>query len=155
MPPSSAPQSRLSAATTRTRSAPARFKPSRHLLAAGQDIRSPQSGLRYRIGRILGEGGFGQAYLARRMGTLPGIPGTVCIKVSQRIDGWVREAYFGQLLDGHSRAIRVFDAFPLLADDGQVLYCLALEYATGGDLRAYLRRTGKGWPESVARREIA
>jgi serine/threonine-protein kinase len=155
MPPSSSSLSRLAAATTRTRSVAARFKPAQHLLARDQVIRSPQSGLRYRIGRILGEGGFGQAYLARRMGSLPGVPGTLCIKVSQRIDGWVREAYFGQLLDGHPRAIRVFDAFPLPAGDGQVLYCLALEYATGGDLRAYLRRTGKGWPESVARREIA
>ena len=39
--------------------------------------------------------------------------------------------------------------------DGHVLYCLALEYARHGDLRAFLHRTGKGWPETVARREIA
>jgi serine/threonine protein kinase len=31
----------------------------------------------------------------------------------------------------------------------------ALEYARHGDLRAYLARTGKGWRETVARREIA
>jgi eukaryotic-like serine/threonine-protein kinase len=67
----------------------------------------------------------------------------------------VREAYFGQLLDGHPRAIRVYDAFPLVGGEGRVLYCLALEYARQGDLRAYLRANGKGWPESVARREIA
>jgi serine/threonine-protein kinase len=36
-----------------------------------------------------------------------------------------------------------------------VRYCLALEYARHGDLRAYLHRTGKGWPEARARREIA
>ena len=36
-----------------------------------------------------------------------------------------------------------------------MLYCLALEYARQGDLRAFLHRTPKGWPESVARREIA
>ena len=62
-------------------------------------------------------------------------PRSVCIKVSARIDGWLREAYFGQLLDGHPRAIRVFDAFPLMRADGQVLYCLALEYARHGDLQ--------------------
>jgi serine/threonine-protein kinase len=39
--------------------------------------------------------------------------------------------------------------------DGQVLYCLALEYARHGDLSAYLRRTGRGWPERSVRREIA
>ena len=37
----------------------------------------------------------------------------------------------------------------------QVLYCLALEYARFGDLSAYLRRHGGGWPERTARREIA
>jgi serine/threonine-protein kinase len=80
---------------------------------------------------------------------------TLCIKVSTHIGGWLREAYFGQLLDRHPRAIRVFDAFPLLQPDHQVLYCLALEYARHGDLRAFLQRVGKGWPENKVRREIA
>jgi serine/threonine protein kinase len=38
---------------------------------------------------------------------------------------------------------------------GRVLYCLALEYARQGDLQAHLEATGKPWPESTARREIA
>jgi serine/threonine-protein kinase len=67
----------------------------------------------------------------------------------------VREAYFGQLLDGHPRAIAVYDAFPLASGDGRIVYCLALEYARHGDLRAYLQRGGGGWPERTARREIA
>jgi serine/threonine-protein kinase len=86
------------------------------------------------------------------------IPDTVCIKVSTRIDGWLRESYFGQLLDGHPRAIRVFDTFPLVdiaASDGHVLYCLALEYAPHGDLSACLDHPGDGWTEAAARREIA
>src|SRR5436309_9544944 len=83
------------------------------------------------------------------------VPEIGCIKVSTRIDGWLREAYFGQLLDGHPRAIRIFDVFPLMHSEGQVLYCLALEYARHGDLRAFLRRAGKGWPERTVRREIA
>ncbi|MGI8783262.1 MAG: protein kinase domain-containing protein [Acidobacteriota bacterium] len=66
-----------------------------------------------------------------------------------------REAYFGQLLDGHPRAIRVFDTFPLMLSDGRVLYCLALEYAAQGDLSAFLHRSGKRWTETTARREIA
>jgi hypothetical protein len=48
------------------------------------------------------------------------------LKASEHIDGWLRETYFGQVLAGHSRAIRVFDTFPLVRDDGNVLYCLAL-----------------------------
>jgi hypothetical protein len=83
------------------------------------------------------------------------VPKIVCIKASARIDGWVREAYFGQLLDGHPRVIRVFDRFPLLGQDGQALYCLTLEYARHGDLSAFLARADRGWPETVARREIA
>ena len=53
---------------------------------------------------------------------------------------------------GHSRLRRVPAA---AARDTQVLYCLALEYARFGDLSAYLRRHGDGWPERTARREIA
>jgi len=67
----------------------------------------------------------------------------------------VREAYFGQLLDGHPRAIAVYDSFPLVRPDGRLVYCLVLEYARHGDLRAYLVKNGSGWPERIARREIA
>src|SRR5258705_7905510 len=142
-------------ATTRT------FRPTRgpvdrtrRLLTPGQVIVSPETNLQYRIERLLGEGGFGQVYLAKRLGRSSVVPEVVCIKVSTRIDGWLREAYFGQLLHGHPRALRVFEQFPLVGD-GQVLYCLTLEYARHGDLSAFLSRGGKGWTESAARREIA
>ena len=153
--PMSGSLTRVSAAPTRTRPAGALLDPAESLLGPGQVVTSPETRLQYRVERLLGKGGFGQAYLARRVGRSRDVPGQVCIKISKHIDGWVREAYFGQLLDQHPRAIRVFDAFPLLRADGRVLYCLVLEYASEGDLRAFLHRTGKGWPESVARREIA
>ncbi len=145
----------LSAAATRTRPVRVGRGHPRHLLAPAQVIASPETGLEYRIDRLLGEGGFGQVYLARRLGRSSVVPARLCIKVSGRIDAWLREAYFGQLLDGHPRAIGVFDVFPLVRSDGRLLYCLALEYARHGDLRAFLHRTGKGWPERTARREIA
>jgi serine/threonine-protein kinase len=118
-------------------------------------VASPETQLKYGIEEFLGEGGFGQVYLAQRLGRSSKVAEVVCIKASLRIDGWLREAYFGQLLDGHPRAIRIYDAFPLPRPDGQVLYCLALEYARHGDLRAFLRRGGKGWSEKTVRREIA
>ena len=142
------------AATTRTRTATRGVDQPRLLLVRAQVIASPETGLEYQIERLLGQGGFGQVYLARRLNRSTTVPETVCIKASTRIDGWLREAYFGRLLDGHPRAIRVFDAFPVLRGE-EVLYCLALEYARHGDLSAFLRREDKGWAERAARREIA
>ena len=145
-----------SAATTRSLSRPrGGLDRAQVLLTAGRIIASPETRLLYRIERLLGEGGFGQVYLAKRLGRSADVPEVVCVKVSTRIDGWLREAYFGQLLDGHPRAIRIFDAFPSIRAGGQVLYCLTLEYARHGDLSAYLSRGGKGWSETGARREIA
>jgi len=145
-----------SAATTRAVSgARLGLDRSRRLLTVAQVITSPETNLQYRVDRLLGEGGFGQVYLAKRLGRSSVVPQIVCIKVSTRIDGWLREAYFGQLLEGHPRAIRVYDSFPLIGTDGVVLYCLTLEYARHGDLSAFLARGGKGWSETGARREIA
>jgi serine/threonine-protein kinase len=125
------------------------------LLAPAQTIGSPETGFKYRIDRQIGEGGFGQVYLAHRLGSASHVPDEVCIKISTRIDGWLREAYFGLLLDGHPRAIRIFDAFPIVHSHGGVRYCLALEYAAHGDLSAFLYREGQGFSEAHARREIA
>src|SRR5580765_2019351 len=136
---------------------PAKSRLPGFLLTPPLVITSPETRLQYRIDRLLGEGGFGQVFLATRLGRSRLVPQTVCIKASQRIDGWLREAYFGQLLEGHPRAIRIFDSFPLAreGDGGRPLYCLALEYASSGDLRAFLEQSARPWRESAARREIA
>jgi serine/threonine protein kinase len=127
----------------------------RQLLSHGQIVASPETHLSYRVGRLLGQGGYGQVYLVRRLGRSKDVPAELCLKVSHDIDTWLREAYFGQVLDAHPRAIRVFDRFPIAPSGDRALYCLALEFARHGDLSAYLRRAGKAWPETTARREIA
>ncbi len=124
-----------------------------HLLHDGQLITSPESGLEYRVGRLLGQGGFGQVFLAQRQGSSDTVPGEVCIKISPHMDAWVREAYFGLLLKEHPRVIQVYDRFPLAGRT--VLYCLVLECAKHGDLSAFLTRTARPWTEASARREIA
>lgn len=137
---------------TRTRSGPIARQP---LLRTGAELASPETRLSYRIDRLIGQGGYGQVYTARRQGRSRLVPAVLCIKVSKRIDAWIREAYFGQLLDGHARAIAIYDAFVVTSEWGEPLYCLALEYARQGDLNAYLRRTGRRWKETMVRREIA
>jgi eukaryotic-like serine/threonine-protein kinase len=149
------PNTHTSAATTRSRRSarePRRLQP---LLARDQVIASPETQLQYRIERLLGMGGFGQVYLARRIGRSALVPEIVCVKVGPHMDGWLREAYFGQLLADHPRAIRIFDTFPLMRSGERVLYCLALEYARHGDLSAFLQREVRHWPETRVRREIA
>jgi serine/threonine-protein kinase len=146
---------RSTAATTRTVTGRGRRPQEGRLLDLGQVLESPESRLRYTVGRLLGQGGYGQVYLARRLSRSMSVPDTVCIKASARIDGWLREAYFGQLLDEHPRAIRLYDVFPHVAPGGQVLYCLAIEYARHGDLNAFLQKNARPWTEHVVRREIA
>ena len=125
------------------------------LLEPGQIVHSLETGVSYRTGKLIGFGGYGQVYLAKRLGRAAHVPEALCLKVSLYMDAWVREAYFGQLLDGHPRAIRVYDRFALMPGQGRPIYGLALEWARHGDLSAFLKETAKPWPERTARREIA
>jgi serine/threonine protein kinase len=143
----------MTSATTRT--ATARVTPREPaLLGHGAVVASPESGLSYRVGRMLGQGGYGQVYRATRVGDSEDVPEELCIKVSTRQDGWLREAYFGQLLHDHPRAVRLYDAFPFFGG-GRVLYGLALEYCAHGDLSAFLARGVRRFSEHAVRREIA
>jgi eukaryotic-like serine/threonine-protein kinase len=102
--------------------------------------------------RLIGKGGFGEVYLAtpEPRGALPP---QVCVKISERLSPWLREAYFAELLGRELRALRIHDRFVVI-DQGRTRYCLAMEYAEHGDLGAWLEQKGPQ-PERFVRREIA
>jgi serine/threonine protein kinase len=142
--------------TRRTTTTNSRAQPA-SLGAALADIRAPQvysaeSGRTYHLDRLIGKGGFGEVYLA----TIPGVAGEaskVCVKISDRLAGWLREAYFAELLIREERALRVFDRF-VSFDGGHMRFCLAMEYAEHGDLGAWLGQQG-AQSERFVRREMA
>ena len=139
----------LSAARTRTRP-----RAAGRSCSAGQVVQSPETGARYRVEGLLGQGGFGQVFRARRLVRSRSVPAVVCIKASRHIDGWVRESYFGRLLDGDPRAIRVYDAFPLLDGSPRRLLPRPRIRASRRPARVPAPDAG-GTQESAARREIA
>src|SRR3954447_16364628 len=113
---------------------------------------SCESGRTYHLHQLIGKGGFGEVYLAT-VTPAQGLPPKVCVKISERISAWLREAYFAELLDREPRALQVYDKFPIV-DGLRTRYCLAMEYAEHGDLGAWLKEKGPQ-PERFVRREIA
>src|SRR6476646_5301487 len=113
---------------------------------------SSETGRTYTLDQLVGKGGFGEVYLATPT-PRDGLPEQVCIKMTDRLSSWLREAYFAELLFREPRALRVFDRFAEV-ENGRARYCIALEYAADGDLSVWLEKKG-AQSERFVRREIA
>ena len=120
----------------------------------GSRIRNPVSGAVYELGEYLGAGAFGTVYGASPLNS-PGGP-EVCIKFTDDEDGWHCEAYFGKLLEGNERAIRVFESFPHVRHDRKSTpqFCLVLERARHGALAKWLEARARPWSEVRVKREV-
>ncbi|ACY16263.1 serine/threonine protein kinase [Haliangium ochraceum DSM 14365] len=128
------------------------------MLKANRVITSSVTGHRFRIGDVLGEGGFGRTYRAEEIDRRGRVTGVVCLKTTFDQASWHRESYFGELFRHSRRVIQLLDSFPLPQTSGgqhRILYCLVLELAEGGNIADYLERTSKPWSEARAKREIA
>ncbi len=113
-------------------------------LRVGAIVQSPESGQRFKLVEVIGRGGYGVAFRATRVGPKGRRSGTdVCIKVTTDQQSWHREAYFGNLLEGKTGAIEIFETFVVSPST----FVVASELAENGSLASFLESNPRPWSE--------
>src|SRR5689334_14919372 len=80
-------------------------------LRVGSVVKSAISGREYRVGEVLGTGGFGAVYRITRVRGGKSLHGKCALKVTLEVGAWHREAYFGELLRETPGVVRVHESF--------------------------------------------
>ena len=111
------------------------------LFRVGQEITDTFGRKVYRIEQNLGQGGFGQAFVAEYL-TPAGRRrsqgrGRVCLKATLDPEAWHGEAYFGLLTRGLPNVVQHLGSFPVKTRGG-MRYILILELEHGGTVQDWL-----------------
>lgn len=115
---------------------------------AARTIKSPESGAQYKLGELLGKGGFGSVWRCKTAA----LAGPLCLKLTRDQESWHREAYMAHLLGDHPRVVKVHETFPVL-DGDRVAYAVVMELADRGTVADVVERDGP-WPEARAIAEV-
>lgn len=100
----------LTVAASHVRRVPAPKNPNLRL-QFGSVVRSAVSGRQYRVGEVLGTGGFGAVYRITDITGGTPLNETCVLKVTLEVGAWHREAYFGELLRETPGIVRVHESF--------------------------------------------
>jgi serine/threonine protein kinase len=125
-------------------------------LRVGETLHS-DSGTAYVVTELIGEGGFGETYVAHRLSSRGRREQPVAIKVCRSLEDWHGEAYFGRLLQGDPRVVELLDAFVTATGRGQRQrrrHLLVLEYMQEGTVWDAIEKEGLRWSEAKVRMEI-
>jgi serine/threonine protein kinase len=126
-------------------------------LPDGTEIENQVTNEVYILENYLAHGGFGTAYLARKLrgSRRFGAPG--CVKLTTDADSWHGEAYYGSLLRGRSNVVQQDDAFPTSVVTGgrcRAASALVMQYIETGTVHDACSDGRLPWPEDRVARKV-